>query len=81
MFYINIRINILIFRDNTNQNLYIFIFIAITDTINNVYGVPVVAAVRFCRVLLCYGEKSVAQKLNNLKIVQRIISYITCDAR
>ncbi|XP_006615612.1 RNA polymerase II-associated protein 1 [Apis dorsata] len=55
--------------------------LAITDTINNVYGVPVVAAVRFCRVLLCYGEKSVAQKLNNLKIVQRIISYITCDAR
>lgn len=54
--------------------------LAITDTINNVYGVPVVAAVRFCRVLLCYGEKSIAQKLNNLKIVQRIISYITCDA-
>ncbi|XP_003704937.3 RNA polymerase II-associated protein 1 [Megachile rotundata] len=54
--------------------------LAMVDTINNVYGVPLVAAVRFCRILLCYGGKSVARKLNNLKIVQRIISYISCDA-
>ncbi|XP_050587930.1 RNA polymerase II-associated protein 1 [Bombus affinis] len=54
--------------------------LAMTDNINNVYGVPVVAAVRFCRILLCYGGKSVAQKLNNLKIMQRIISYASCDA-
>lgn len=51
-----------------------------TDNINNVYGVPVVVAVRFCRILLCYGGKSVAQKLNSLKIMQRIISYASCDA-
>lgn len=51
-----------------------------TDNINNVYGVPVVATVRFCRILLCYGGKSVAKKLNSLKIMQRIISYASCDA-
>lgn len=50
------------------------------DTISNVYGVPVVAAVRFCRILLIYGGKPVAEKLNSLKIVQRIISYVSCDA-
>lgn len=50
------------------------------DNINNVYGIPVVAAVRFCRILLCYGGKSVAQKLNSLKVMQRIISYASCDA-
>ncbi|KZC10341.1 RNA polymerase II-associated protein 1 [Dufourea novaeangliae] len=50
--------------------------LATVDTINNVYGVPVTAAVRFCRVLLCYGEKPIAQKLNRLKIVERIISYL-----
>ncbi|KAK9297181.1 hypothetical protein QLX08_009046 [Tetragonisca angustula] len=54
--------------------------LAMTDTINNVYGVPVVAAIRFYRILLCYGGKPVAQKLNNLKIMQRIISYGSCDA-
>lgn len=54
--------------------------LAMTDTLNNVYGVPMVAAIRFCRILLCYGGKSVAQKLNNLKIMQRIISYGSCDA-
>ena len=54
--------------------------LAMLDTISNVYGVPVVAAVRFCRILLCYGGKPVAQKLNSLKIVQRIISYVSCDA-
>ncbi|XP_076753845.1 RNA polymerase II-associated protein 1 [Xylocopa sonorina] len=54
--------------------------LAMVEGINNVYGVPVVAAVRFCRILLCYGGKCVAQKLNNLKIVPRLISYVTCDA-
>ncbi|OAD57804.1 RNA polymerase II-associated protein 1 [Eufriesea mexicana] len=54
--------------------------LAMADVINNVYGVPVVAALRFCRILLCYGGKSVAQRLNYLKIVQRIILYISCDA-
>ncbi|CAL7951795.1 unnamed protein product [Xylocopa violacea] len=54
--------------------------LAMVDAINNVYGVPVVAAVRFCRILLCYGGKCVAQKLNSLKIMQRLISYVSCDA-
>ncbi|XP_076237613.1 RNA polymerase II-associated protein 1 [Calliopsis andreniformis] len=54
--------------------------LAMQDTIDNVYGVPVIAAVRFCRILLCYGGKAIAQKLNSLKIVPRIISYVSCDA-
>ncbi|XP_043262714.1 RNA polymerase II-associated protein 1 isoform X1 [Colletes gigas] len=54
--------------------------LAMQKTINNVYGVPVIPAVRFCRILLYYGGKPVAQKLNNLNIKQRIISYICCDA-
>ncbi|CAK9798178.1 RNA polymerase II-associated protein 1 [Anthophora plagiata] len=54
--------------------------LAMANAINNVYGVPVIAAVRFCRVLVCYDGKSVARKLNDLKIVERIISYISCDA-
>ncbi|KOC63085.1 RNA polymerase II-associated protein 1 [Habropoda laboriosa] len=54
--------------------------LAMADVINNVYGVPVIAAVRFCRVLLCYEGKSIANKLNNLKIVERIMSYVSCDA-
>ena len=54
--------------------------LAMQDTINNVYGVPVVAAVRFCRILLCYGGKPIARKLIRLKIVQRIMSYASSDA-
>lgn len=50
------------------------------DTINNVYGVPIVAAVRFCRILLCYGGKPIAHKLDRLKIIERVISYASCDA-
>ncbi|XP_031841517.1 RNA polymerase II-associated protein 1 [Nomia melanderi] len=54
--------------------------LAMVNTINNVYGVPVTAALKFCRVLLCYGGKPISQKLNRLKIVQSILSYISCDA-
>ncbi|XP_017882607.1 RNA polymerase II-associated protein 1 isoform X1 [Ceratina calcarata] len=54
--------------------------LAMVDLINNVYGVPVLAAVRLCRILVCYGGKSVANTLNSCKIVQRIMSYISCDA-
>nr|XP_033335290.1 RNA polymerase II-associated protein 1 [Megalopta genalis] len=54
--------------------------LATLDAIDNVYGVPVTAAIRFCRVLLCYGGKPVALKLNRLQIMQRILSYISCDA-
>lgn len=54
--------------------------IAMVDGINSIYGVPVVAAVRFCRILLSYEGKSVARRLNGLKIVQRIMSYVSCDA-
>ncbi|XP_053990065.1 RNA polymerase II-associated protein 1 isoform X1 [Hylaeus volcanicus] len=54
--------------------------LALPENINNVYGVPVIAAVKFYRVLLYYGGKSIAQKLIRLKIVQRIISYACCDA-
>ncbi|XP_076277469.1 RNA polymerase II-associated protein 1 [Lasioglossum baleicum] len=54
--------------------------LAMVDTVNNVYGVPVTAAIRFCRVLLCYGGKPVALKLNRLQIMQRVLSYVSCDA-
>lgn len=50
------------------------------NAINDVYGVPVTAALKFCRILLCYGGKPISQKLNRLKIVQSILSYISCDA-
>ncbi|XP_078049905.1 RNA polymerase II-associated protein 1 [Augochlora pura] len=53
--------------------------LATDDVINNVYGVPVSAAIRFCRVLLCYGEIPVALRLVRLQIVQRLLSYISCD--
>lgn len=45
------------------------------DAINNVYGIPVVKAVKLCRVLVTYGKKPVAQKLNNFKVIHTILTY------
>ncbi|KAK2580074.1 hypothetical protein KPH14_012357 [Odynerus spinipes] len=54
--------------------------LATYDTVNNAYGVPVTAAIRLCRILICYGGKAVAEKLVQLKIVQPILSYVSSEA-
>ncbi|KAL0130866.1 hypothetical protein PUN28_002460 [Cardiocondyla obscurior] len=53
--------------------------LAMQDVINNVYGIPVVMAIKLCRILVTYGKKPVAQKLNNFKIIQAILTYISCE--
>ncbi|XP_012288691.1 RNA polymerase II-associated protein 1 [Orussus abietinus] len=47
--------------------------------IDNSYGVPVAAAIRLCRVLVTYAGRVVAEKLDNMKIMHSILSYINCD--
>lgn len=49
------------------------------DAINNVYGIPVVKAIKLCRVLVTYGKRPVAQKLNHFKIIQAILTYISSE--
>lgn len=49
------------------------------DTITNVYGIPIVKAIKLCRVLVIYGKKPIAQKLDNLKIIQAILTYISSE--
>ncbi|XP_036147552.1 RNA polymerase II-associated protein 1 isoform X2 [Monomorium pharaonis] len=53
--------------------------LAMQDAINNVYGIPVVKAIKLCRVLVTYGKSPVAQKLNNFKIIQAILTYISSE--
>lgn len=50
------------------------------ERINNAYGVPVVSALRFCRVLITYAGKPAADKLSRLQIVQSIVSYVSSEA-
>ena len=50
------------------------------DRINNAYGIPVVSALRFCRVLITYAGKPAAEKLCRLNLVQSIISYVSSEA-
>ncbi|KAG7214110.1 hypothetical protein KM043_001468 [Ampulex compressa] len=52
---------------------------AMPSEINNVYGVPLTSAIKLCRVLVCYGGKPVAQRLDRLKIVQPLLFYINSD--
>jgi len=59
--------------DNKSLNF----FTAMQNTIKNVYGIPVVKAIKLCRVLITYGKKPVAQKLDNFKIIQAILTYIS----
>ncbi|KAG5308240.1 RPAP1 protein, partial [Acromyrmex insinuator] len=54
-------------------------FTAMQDEINNVYGIPVVTAIKLCRVLVTYGKKPIAQKLDNFKIIQAILTYISSE--
>lgn len=49
------------------------------DTINDVYGIPVIKAIKLCRILITYGKKPVAQKLDNFKITKVILSYISIE--
>lgn len=53
--------------------------LAMYDIHNNVHGIPVPTAVRLCRILTVYGGRPVAERLDRLKIVQRIISYTSSD--
>ncbi|EGI64919.1 PREDICTED: RNA polymerase II-associated protein 1 [Acromyrmex echinatior] len=53
--------------------------LAMQDEINNVYGIPVVTAIKLCRVLVTYGKKPIAQKLDNFKIIQAILTYISSE--
>lgn len=53
--------------------------LAMQEAINNVYGIPVVKAIKLCRVLVTYGKKPVAQKLNNFKIIHTILTYVNSD--
>ncbi|XP_066582769.1 RNA polymerase II-associated protein 1 isoform X2 [Prorops nasuta] len=53
--------------------------LAMQEQIDNAYGIPMIPAVRFCRVLVTYAGKPAAEKLVNLKIGQKIFSYITSD--
>ncbi|XP_033220262.1 RNA polymerase II-associated protein 1 [Belonocnema kinseyi] len=50
------------------------------EKINNAYGVPVVSALRFCRVLITYAGKAAADKLSRCQIVQSIVSYVSSEA-
>ncbi|XP_011643526.2 RNA polymerase II-associated protein 1-like [Pogonomyrmex barbatus] len=50
-----------------------------TDLVNTAYGIPVVQAIKLCRVLVTYGKKPVAQKLSNFKIIQTILTYIESE--
>ncbi|XP_043278774.1 RNA polymerase II-associated protein 1 isoform X2 [Venturia canescens] len=45
------------------------------DPTKNAYGFPSIAAVRFCRILITYAGRPVAERLDKLKIVHRIVSY------
>ncbi|XP_034935738.1 RNA polymerase II-associated protein 1 [Chelonus insularis] len=49
------------------------------ELLSNAYGVPNVSAIRLCRILLEYAGRPVADRLNNLKIIHSLISYITTD--
>ncbi|XP_012059010.1 PREDICTED: RNA polymerase II-associated protein 1 [Atta cephalotes] len=53
--------------------------LAMQDEINNVYGIPVVTAIKLCRILVTYGKKPIAQKLDNFKIIQAILMYISSE--
>lgn len=53
--------------------------LAMQETINNVYGIPVVKAIKLCRVLVTYGKRPVAQKLDNFKIIQAILTYVSSE--
>ncbi|KAF7987432.1 hypothetical protein HCN44_003194 [Aphidius gifuensis] len=50
------------------------------DDGKNAYGVPQLNAVRFCRVLLEYAGRPVADRLYNLKIINCLLSYTTCGS-
>ncbi|XP_011258962.2 RNA polymerase II-associated protein 1 [Camponotus floridanus] len=53
--------------------------LAMQDAINNIYGIPVVKAIKLCRVLVTYGKKPVAQKLNNFKVIHTILTYVNSE--
>ncbi|XP_012252141.2 RNA polymerase II-associated protein 1 [Athalia rosae] len=50
------------------------------STINDAYGVPVLAAIRLCRIFVTYGGELIAKRLYDLKILNSLLSYITGDS-
>lgn len=48
--------------------------------ISDAYGIPVISALRFCRVLITYAGKPAAIKLCKLHIAGSIISYVSSEA-
>ncbi|KYQ57281.1 RNA polymerase II-associated protein 1 [Trachymyrmex zeteki] len=54
--------------------------LAMQNEISNVYGIPVVTAIKLCRILVTYGKRPTAQKLDNFKIIQAILTYISSEA-
>ncbi|XP_032680594.1 RNA polymerase II-associated protein 1 isoform X2 [Odontomachus brunneus] len=53
--------------------------LAMQDTINDSYGIPVVKAIKLCRVLVTYGKKPIAQKLDNFKVIHIILTYVSSE--
>lgn len=53
--------------------------IAMQDTVNSAYGVPVVTAIKLCRVLVTYVKKPIAQQLKIMEVIPIILTYITSD--
>ncbi|KAK0176577.1 hypothetical protein PV328_000696 [Microctonus aethiopoides] len=51
----------------------------VRDDNNKSYGIPNVTAVRLCRILVEYVGRPVAERLNNLKIMHPLISYISSN--
>lgn len=47
--------------------------------LNNDFRVRTVKAVKLCRVLVTYGKKPVAQKLDDFKIIKAILRYIISE--
>ncbi|XP_020282059.1 RNA polymerase II-associated protein 1 isoform X2 [Pseudomyrmex gracilis] len=53
--------------------------LAMQDTVNSAYGVPVVTAIKLCRVLVTYVKKPIAQQLKIMEVIPIILTYITSD--
>ncbi|XP_051161859.1 RNA polymerase II-associated protein 1 [Leptopilina boulardi] len=48
--------------------------------ITNAYGVPIISALRFCRIFITYAGKPAAIKLCRLNIIGSIVSYLSSEA-
>lgn len=53
--------------------------LAMQNAINNVYGIPVVKAIKLCRVLITYGKLPVARTMYNFNIINSILTYVNSE--